>query len=340
MGDEFNNGSMMSAERMNAEMTGVDGGGVWPRPEDVKKQVGWKIATGVLALLAVILGGLLIWRMVANGGSEGCKDVASEGMGNFGETDEVLLKQDAEVREIVEAVREVTARFMTVTLENEFVGEYQVSLDFYREYNETFPVYQVDESMPYVVLNRSYGFGLFVPTFQSFLTDQQFFELLNGEEYHVAVEELFTSKGFEAYAAGAEFLNRETGVVCNLPYGGSPTHFACGHVDWYDRENAELAKELGKAYGDIEYMVFGKANVVDSEYAPYQRVEVGIWSVAGIGGANGMFYRTEPEAEWQYLTSLQTVPSCGEFDTEDLRKAFAGVGCFDEQTEQNATVKP
>lgn len=341
MGDELNNWGVGSAERVDAVGDGFSAGvGSEFETKSVKKQLGWKIATGVLALLVVVLGGLLVWRMVAKDDSVKCQDVASGDAGNSDGAAGDLSKQDAQVREIVEAVKEVAAQFMKVTLENEFVGSYQVSLDFYREYNEAFPVYKIEESMPFIMLNRSYGFGLFAPTFQNFFTDQRLMEVLRNEEYQAAVEDLFVAKGFESYAFGMEYLNRETGVVCNLPYGGVPTHFACGHIDWYDRENAELVKELGKAYGDVESMVFGEANVVNSEYEPYQRAEVGVWSVAGIGGANGLFYRPGAEAAWQYYAALQTVPSCESFDTEDLRRAFAGVACFSDQSGQEATVEP
>lgn len=342
---EFGNEEVVNSERSErnameaANEAGAGGVGIKAQSGSAKKQMGWKIATGVLALLAVVLGGFLAWRMLVKEVPAECQDPTIGDNVDSDDAAEVLLAQDAQVREIVEAVKEVTAKFMTVTLENEFVGPYQVSLDFYREYDEAFPVYKVDESMPYIRLNKSYGFGLFAPTFQSFFTDQRLLEALGNEEYHAAVENLFASKGFESYALGSEYFNRETGVVCNLPYSGVPTHFACGYVDWYNRDNAGLVKSLGEAYGDIEDTVFGDVEISDSEYKPYQRAAVGLWSVAGIGGANGLFYRTGPEAEWKYFTSLQAVPSCEEFNTEDLRRAFMGMECFDNQG-QESTVRP
>jgi hypothetical protein len=53
-----------------------------------------------------------------------------------------------------------------------------------------------------------------------------------------------------------------------------------------------------------------------------------------------LFYRVSPEAEWQYFTATQGLMPCTNYNTEDIRNAFAGETCFDESNGETLTVQP
>lgn len=69
MDDEFNNKNTVGSERDVVETT-VATGSVGGDADSKKKQLGWKIAVGVLALIVVVLAGTLAWCMLTRGDSE------------------------------------------------------------------------------------------------------------------------------------------------------------------------------------------------------------------------------------------------------------------------------
>ena len=113
----------------------------------------------------------------------------------------------------------------------------------------------------------------------------------------------------------------------------------CGKTDWIWLTDAEksLATELETAYYNKtgEYpRILGNLNseIKNSQITPYQTLEV------SVGGAAGLFYRTSPDSEWQYFTATQSILPCTAYDTDNLKKAYAGSICYEGQTE--LTVQP
>lgn len=289
-----------------------------------KKQVGWKVATGVLAVLAVVLGGLLVWQMVAKGGVGECKDVA---LGNAdvtvsGDTensdgmDEVLLKQDAQVRETVAAVGVKAEELLEPFRILEYVYDVEVP-------------YKPEGFLTAIQLNRGYGFKI------ERVDNPTLPEKINGVDWASAFGDVLEGRGFvntgEYYtsssapsANGALYVSNESGVVCEVE---NAPRMNCSHKDWYDKADAELSNELSKIFEEatgekVDYLVARVEHIRDSAVAPYQTIEV------GRRGYGSSFYRVNPEAEWVYFASGQDGPACAQYNTEDLRKAFAGRQCW------------
>lgn len=146
------------------------------------------------------------------------------------------------------------------------------------------------------------------------------------------------------------YLNSDKKIACEVygnvsysQYGTDPTYYLnlnCAKTSWgwLTDDEEKLMGELEVAYYDKtgEYpSIMGIAfndELEDSEYEPYQKMMI------TVSGAKGLFYRTSPESEWKYFTAVQAPLSCDIYDTEDLRKAFAGDVCYDGQTE--STVQP
>lgn len=130
------------------------------------------------------------------------------------------------------------------------------------------------------------------------------------------------------------FLNANKNIVCGVyeDNDGYNNYVAleCAKTDWTWMTEAEkeLVGELEQAYYNktAEYpsALFGLGNKVkDSEVAPYQTLSV------SIGGGYALFYRSGSDAEWQYFKGGQALLDCGDYDTDELRKAFAGSLCYD-----------
>lgn len=103
----------------------------------------------------------------------------------------------------------------------------------------------------------------------------------------------------------------------------------CGLADWVWLTSAEkgLASELETAYhdktGEYPRLLDGlDAKPKDSQVAPYQTLQV------SLGGAMGLFYRNNSNSKWQFFTGTQGGMSCEEYNTIDLKKAYAGDICY------------
>ncbi|MBR2989558.1 hypothetical protein IKF40_01320 [Candidatus Saccharibacteria bacterium] len=100
----------------------------------------------------------------------------------------------------------------------------------------------------------------------------------------------------------------------------------CASTSWHTQESIDLANQLADAYyakvGNYPYSVNATSpKIENSPYHPYQRMET-----ATLGAAL-LFYRTSPDATWQFFKATQAALSCDEFNTPDLRRAFAGTTC-------------
>ena len=142
------------------------------------------------------------------------------------------------------------------------------------------------------------------------------------------------------------YLNSDN-IVCAFfgdtewrePYAGQRyIQLDCADTDWFwlTDEERSLISELETAYHDKtgEYprtLVIG-AKIQDSQNVPYQTLRV------GLGGGVGLFYRVSSEANWQYFAATQSPLECDKYNTEDLKKAFAGDTCHNDSTE--STVQP
>ncbi len=329
---EFGGEEAVSSERSegtNAGMpnrTGAGGAGVKVQPSSAKKQTGWKIATGVLVLLVIALGGLLTWRMLAKETPVECQDTATGDDEKTDDTAAALLAQDAQVREVVAEVKAKAAEL----------------LDPYNLLDSVYDVmvpYEPEGYLTAIQLNRGYGFKM------EYSENPTLLEKIASVDWMDELGEVLEKRGFvdtgEYYttasavaSVGTTFVNDESGVVCGL--WNAPQMY-CSYKDWYDKADAELANELSRVFEEatgeeVDYLVAEVDDIRNSSVAPYQTIEV---RRRGYGSS---FYRVSPEAEWVYSFSGQGVPTCDEYNTEDLRKAYAGQTCW--TNEGDSVVQP
>ncbi len=95
--------------------------------------------------------------------------------------------------------------------------------------------------------------------------------------------------------------------------------------------NAYAASEDVKANPQLaEGVVLGEPKVKDG-------VEGHKHAELTLANAVGLFYQ-EPGKEWVFLMGLQQQPLCSQFDTDAIKKAFAGYACYDSMTQKESVV--
>ena len=139
--------------------------------------------------------------------------------------------------------------------------------------------------------------------------------------------------GFKRYTkvsttmtSDTEFYNSDTNIICSPIVASIPLAFSCGNTSWISQEKIDLSNDLAVAYQEKnnEYPLtisVSEKDVENSPYVPYQRV------TANLGSFAGLFYRTSKDASWRYFTGTQAVLDCSAYDTEVLKRAFAGEVC-------------
>ena len=133
------------------------------------------------------------------------------------------------------------------------------------------------------------------------------------------IKELLENNNFVVYSddyAVGYYYNQEKQIICNLSEGYGVIN--CAKTNWISEERRQLALELARASGADSFVIRHPVEIINSEIAPYQRIVV---SSPNNGGR--YFYRTSPDAEWQYIDSSQSAPNCDAFN-DDAKKAFSG----------------
>lgn len=218
---------------------------------------------------------------------------------------------DEEVRDVVDALKNV---YRSYSVEPE-------------ESNSIEYVFYKDDRLNTIVdLDKAYGFR----------TNTGLISYELHQEIRSAIEAKFAELGFAEredlqYMAYKTYEN-EDGIFC--------TNESCGYKGWIANSTIEFANELAEAYkdktGKYPYMLNVKnPTIKSSAYGPYQNLMV------AEANAASLFYRESPDAEWKYFTGTQAQMECSDYNTPELKKAFAGDRCYDTATQDaDAIVKP
>jgi cell division protein FtsL len=138
---------------------------------------------------------------------------------------------------------------------------------------------------------------------------------------------------------GAHFVNDQTGITC-LVSSGLPVYIGCSHKSWIPADSVKIANQLAEAYykkeGEYPLSIDTESYTIkDSLVSPYQM----LYTSVSNGYGTGLFYRVNKDAEWEYFNVTLTGLDCEEYDTKDVRNAFAGEKCWDSSTDSGSKVK-
>lgn len=247
--------------------------------------------------------------------------------------DSVSLSDEKAVKTAVSGVRNELERVLATNDPN---GASPISI--LNVYDESMSTYRPDGLSVMINLDQSYGL---LATVASYAMNQEeaVQRQIASDETTNAVIGALRNEGFSEYnidgtVVEGEYIN-DQGVICEFRGNAYPLTLACGHTSWIGPEVAQFVKQVSEQSGyDGLYLYATSDNIVDSSYAPYQRLQ------ATIFGAAGLFYRVSPDDPWQFFSGAQTLLGCEQYNTDDLRRAFAGEVCFDAATGQENTVQP
>jgi hypothetical protein len=136
---------------------------------------------------------------------------------------------------------------------------------------------------------------------------------------------------------GNTYANSEKNLICNVG-GLAANGFTLGCSTMDDiQKRANVLKDFVEAYrrdSDDEsvFTVVNDNEELDSPIAGYTKMHGSVGTLGAVGGALALFYQT-PDYEWHFFTGTQSALSCSDYNTPDLRKAYAGDMCYEGETE-------
>lgn len=304
----------------------------------------WKIVVVVFGLVLLGVIGFLIYHFLTfNHDVLPCEE----------RTCEITETQDEETGETVKiikvpvgqkdddvAVRAVADELFNIAT-NVLCGDNCLPPELVRSYSELGNLYKPEGMKVAVGLDLSYGFHIVRSSEGGTTYDER---KVIGGELDKALVQYLTQNGFKEYEYSLQFadsyINEESGIICAKTTATLAYDVACSSVNWYSNiDNWDLLNELAEAYkmkmGEYPtYMAASLDRIENSGYEQYQRISVGFL------GAGGLFYRVTPESEWEFFRVGQDAPLCLDYDTDDLKQAFVGTTCWNDQTQEIDTVKP
>lgn len=195
----------------------------------------------------------------------------------------------------------------------------------------TYPILYRPENLKIsVILDRTYGLMLDSNNYADSVDLRtkyvnEFVSTIPGK-----IEGYLRDEGFVQYEHSgfeAEFINDDEGIICQVGHSWPDPAIQCAYKGWFDAKVAAFSNEvaMGTNYPEGEYLGLDPdhLNIKNSKYVPYQMM------TGGVLGAVGLWYRVSPDAPWQWFAGVQAVQECSAYDTEDLKKAFAGEVCYE-----------
>lgn len=91
---------------------------------------------------------------------------------------------------------------------------------------------------------------------------------------------------------------------------------------------AEILSELEDAFSGNEGGLSGDIRIYDSPIDDYQVASISV--SYGYIGAIAKFWRKDENSKWAFFEVFQNSGPCEMYNTDDIRRAFAGFECYDE----------
>ncbi len=202
------------------------------------------------------------------------------------------------------------------------------------------PSYQVKDANYYVVTSQAYGLNIqkTVDTNSETGVDTVFTQGIVDQ-----VTAAFASNHYNKtteLASGAEYQSDT--VICTVSGTDSiPIYVTCANKNAYAKVGADV-KPFVTAYrasnpNDTSEDIFSAPTIKSSSVDGYQTATVGISSRQSVGSAAALFYHKGTDT-WKFFKTTQAISSCSEYNTDDLKAAFADQPCVSD-SKTDTTVK-
>lgn len=203
-------------------------------------------------------------------------------------------------------------------------------------YDTISPIIKLDEAKILLRAEKSYGIDAPYSSSLDNQLNKEIGDALASKLSELGFAENNEISGPSFIVGGKYFTNTSTDVTCVIT-NNIPVTAACSHKSWIAADTVKIANELAEAYykkkGNYPIAINASYYTIkDSPVSPYQTLTTTVENAAGL------FYRVDKEAEWQFFQGTQAVLDCADYDTKDVRNAFAGEECWDNTTGSNSTV--
>ena len=140
---------------------------------------------------------------------------------------------------------------------------------------------------------------------------------------------------------GGIYYADDNGYICNYSSQSSPVRINCANSNWLTEEDKTFAKSLIDAMkksddskdDEMYYVSATLDDITKTADGKYEHV------TASVAGAAALFYRNTDGGEWKHFMSTQQALSCNDYNTDELKAAFAGVDCYDYTADKMTTLK-
>lgn len=148
---------------------------------------------------------------------------------------------------------------------------------------------------------------------------------------------LFTNAVMEAYSNDMIFCQIDSFVE-----GLSNLSVACAAITNLTNAYAK-ATPLAKAYyaanpDPSQKLVITNVDLKKSQTVGYELADVDINTVGELGGAVGRLYKS-PDNAWHFFVMTQTLTTCDQYKTAELKKAYKGTACYIVNQDKESTVQ-
>lgn len=147
------------------------------------------------------------------------------------------------------------------------------------------------------------------------------------------------SRGGSSDGPPSEDVYMGRGLICTVNPPTSPTSLnwaSCGLVNAY-KEAATRLQPFANVLPDFgQATILAGLKISDSQVSGYQKATLSQGFI-GDGGSVAHFYKKNTGA-WVYFRSTQSTGNCSDYNTPDLRNAFKGDACYDNNN-QSTTVQ-
>lgn len=305
-----------------------------PVPPKPQKPKGLIVAIIILAILAIISIAFGVYGMFLKPAPKceaNCENISNTPTDNDTETsttteteNDPSIDYDSTIRDLISKLQDTTSSL-------------SYSYNIIPTYDRGYVLVKNASAKTLLPLRKTYGlYGMTQGA--DFAISDEFVNIINNKLTELGFVNNEDIEGPTYLTGGTNLINRDAQIACTLS-GGIPFTVFCGHLSWLAEDTIATANQLAEAYhektGEYPFSLSAERyNIQNSQISPYQTLST------GVGNAMGLFYRTSPEANWQFLKITQSGLHCSDFDTEDSRKAFSGEQCYDETTGQQSTVQP
>jgi len=189
--------------------------------------------------------------------------------------------------------------------------------------------YQVKDTDYYVTTDQTYGLNIqkTVATTSETGVDTVFTQGIVNE-----ITAIFASSQYKKTTevlTGTEY--QSDAVICTVSGVDTiPVYVTCANKNAYTKISSDL-KPFVVSYrsgnpDDTSETVFSAPTIKSTSVSGYQTATVAISSRQEVGSKGAFFYRKD-NADWKFFKATQSLSNCSDYNTDDLKAAFADETC-------------